>query len=260
IAVVSSLRTAPSSARAPAAAARTTPERALRLPGQGISWLSSTSTSVKSLRLNSKCGSSRSMTPTDSIGSGSEPAGRMRSVAARTAACRCATVGLRASASATSDSRTESPATDVAEPCPSAGPAPAITSALVVRISCRTCIPLLVPFQLDSSNLPTASLAGSWNGTRQSVSGGTRRSPRRYGRRVRAHYAWERLGLGRRRERRLWIGRDERGKTERDAVRLSSRDGDAYVQREHRICRDRAKGLIGAGGGVGSGIHHRPRR
>src|SRR5437870_1964355 len=70
MAVVSSLRTAPSSARAPAAAARTTPERAPRLPGQGT------------------------------------------------------------------------------------GGAPAITSALAARISCRTCIPLLVPFQLYSPNPP----------------------------------------------------------------------------------------------------------
>src|SRR2546426_488502 len=88
-----------------------TPERAPSEPGHGISWLSSTSASVKSLWLNSKCGSTRSITPTVSIGSGSEPAGRMRSVAARTADCRCAKVGLRASASATSDCRIESPAT-----------------------------------------------------------------------------------------------------------------------------------------------------
>src|SRR3989454_2563530 len=58
-----------------------TPERAPSEPGHGISWLSSTSASVKSLWLNSKCGSTKSITPTVSIGSGSEPAGRMRSVA-----------------------------------------------------------------------------------------------------------------------------------------------------------------------------------
>jgi len=142
MAVVSSRRTVLSSALAPAAAARMTPERAPSVPGQGISWLSSASTSVKSLWLNSKCGSSKSITPTDSIGSGSVPAGRMRSVAARTAACRCATFGLRASASATSDCKPESPGTD-GEFCARAGPTLAITNALVVRISCRACIPLL---------------------------------------------------------------------------------------------------------------------
>src|SRR5207248_2777902 len=87
-------------------------------------------------------GSTRSITPTVSIGSGSDPAGRMRSVAARTAPCRCATVGLRASASATSHCRPESPATG-AESCACAGPALAITNALAARISCRNCIPLL---------------------------------------------------------------------------------------------------------------------
>src|SRR2546422_7087626 len=91
----------------------------------------------------------------------------------------------------------------------------------------------------------------SWNGTRQSVSGGTRRSPRRSRRRVRAHYAWERLGLGRWRERCLWVGRNERGKTERDGVRLSSRDGDPRIQREHRACCNRAERRISAGGTVG---------
>src|SRR5260221_924672 len=119
-----------------------TPERAPSEPGHGISWLSSTSASVKSLWLKSKCGNTRSITPAVNIGSGSEPAGPMRSVAARTAACRCAIVGFWASASATSDCKPESPAT-CAESCACAGPALAITNALAVRISCRTCIPLL---------------------------------------------------------------------------------------------------------------------
>src|SRR2546430_10115977 len=50
-----------------------TPERAPSEPGHGISWLNSTSASVKSLWLNSKCGSTRSVTPIVSMGSGSEP-------------------------------------------------------------------------------------------------------------------------------------------------------------------------------------------
>src|SRR2546430_6163521 len=169
-----------------------TPERAPSEPGHGISWLNSTSASVKSLWLNSKCGSTRSVTPIVSMGSGSEPAGRVRSVAARTAACRCATVGLRASASATSDCKPESLATG-AESCPCAGPAPAITHALAVGISCRSCIPLL------ANRFPPE-----------------RRSPRRSRRRVRAHYAWERLGLGRRGERRARGGPGGARKTESD--------------------------------------------
>src|SRR5207237_7380942 len=65
----------------------------------------------------------------------------------------------------------------------------------------------------------------SWNGTRQSVSGGTRRSPRRCGRRVRAHYAWKRLGLGRWRERCLWVGGGEGRDPETDNVGLSCGGG-----------------------------------
>src|SRR5437867_364082 len=226
-----------------------TPERAPSEPGHGISWLSSTSASVKSLWLNSKCGSTRSITPTVSIGSGSEPAGRMRSVAARTAACRCAIVGLRASASATSDCKPESPATG-GESCACEGPAPAITNALAVRISCRSCISLLVPFQLDSPNLPMA-WSNSWNGTRQSVSGGTRRSPRRCERRVRAHYAWERLGLGRWRERCLWVGRGEGRDPETDHVGLSCGGGNGSTKRDDGGRHDRAERCIDARGSVG---------
>src|SRR5947207_11465947 len=174
-----------------------TPERAPSEPGHGISWLTSTSASVKSLWLNSKCGSTRSITPTVSIGSGSEPAGRTRRVAARTAACRCTTVGLRASASATSDCKPESPATG-AERCACAGPGLASTSALTVRIHCPTCIPLL------TNQFPTE---------RAGARGGARR--------VRTHYAWERLGLGRWRERGLRIGRRERRYAETDDVGFS---------------------------------------
>src|SRR3989442_13035685 len=200
-----------------------TPERAPSEPGHGTSWLSSTSASVKSLWLNSKCGSTRSITPTVSIGSGSEPAGRMRNVAARTAACRCATVGLRASASATSDCRPESPATG-AESCACAGRAPAIANALAVRISCRTCIPLLVPFQLDSPNPPAL---GEIVGTALANQFPAERAGARaaFERRVRAHYAWERLGLGRRRERRVGGGPGGGGKNQKREGRVSLRGG-----------------------------------
>src|SRR2546425_12336730 len=214
-----------------------TPERAPSEPGHGTSWLSSTSASVKSLWLNSKCGSTRSITPTVSIGSGSEPAGRMRSVAARTAACRCATVGLRASASATNDFKPESPATG-AEPCACAGPALAITNALAVRISCRTCIPLL------ANQFPAER----------------RRSPRRCGRRVRAHYAWERLGLGRWRERSLWVGRGEGRDPEADNVGLSCGGGNGSTKRDHCGRCDRTERCIGARGTVGRCSDGRPRR
>src|SRR5439155_11283369 len=202
--------------------------------------------------------STRSITPSVSIGSGSVPAGRMRSVAARTAACRCATVGLRASASATNDGRVESPTTDTGEPCPNAGLAPAITSELAARISCRTCIPLLVPFQLDSPNLPM-TWSDSWNGTHQSVSGGTRRSPRRSRRRVGAHYAWERLGLGRWRERCLWVGGGEVRDPETDNVGLSCGGGNGSTKRDHCGRCDRAERRIGARGHVCHRTDGRPR-
>src|SRR2546422_8012867 len=213
------------------------PERAPNVPGQGLACLSSTSASVKSLWLNSKCGSTRSITPTVSIGSGSEPAGRMRSVAARTAACRCATVGFRASASVTSDCKTESPAT-VAESCACAGPAPAITNALAVRISCRTCIPLL-------ANQFPAERAGA-----RAV----------FERRVRADYAWERLGLGRWRERCLWVGRREGRDPEAGNAGLLCGDGSCSAKRNHGGRRDRAERRIGARGSVGRRSDGRPVR
>src|SRR5882672_4377240 len=186
-----------------------TPERAPDVPGQGISWLSSASTSVKSLRLKSNRGNCRSITPTDNIGSGGVPAGRIRSVAARTAACRRATVGLLASASATSACRTGAPATG-AESCAYAGPTLAITSALAARVSCGNCIPLL-------ANQFPAKRAGA----------------RACGRRVRVHYVWERLGLGRRRERRLRVGRREGRNAEADNVGFSYGNGNASTQRNN---------------------------
>src|SRR2546426_9823824 len=67
---------------------------------------------------------------------------------------------------------------------------------------------------------------------RQSVSGGTRRSPRRCGRRVRAHYVWERLGLGRWRERCLWIGRGEGRDPQTDNVGLSCGGGNGSTKRD----------------------------
>src|SRR6266705_6020957 len=213
------------------------PERAPRVPGQAISWLSSTSASVKSLWLNSKCGSTRSITPTVSIGSGSEPAGRMRSVAARTADCRCAKVGLRASASATSDCRIESPATG-AEPWACAGPAPANTNALAVRISCRRCIPLL-------ANQFPAERAGA----RAVVSGASGHT-----------YAWERLGLGRWRERCFWVGGGEDRDPETDNVGLSCGGGNGSTKRDHCGRCDRAERRVSARGSVGHRSDGRPRR
>src|SRR6266705_304008 len=236
IAVVRSRRTVPSSARAPAAAARMIPDRAPRVPGQGISWLSSTSASVKSLWLNSKRGSTRSITPIVSIGSGSELAGRMRSVAARTAASRSATLGLRASASATSDCKPESPATG-GESCACAGPAPANTNALAVRISCRSCIPLL-------ANQFPAERAGA----RAVVSGASGHT-----------YAWERLGLGRWRERCFWVGGGEGRDPETDNVGLSCGGGNGSTKRDHCGRCDRAERRVSARASVAYRTDRRPR-
>src|SRR2546426_7095509 len=75
---------------------------------------------------------------------------------------------------------------------------------------------------------------------RQSVSGGTRRSPRRFARRARAHYAWERLGLGRWRERCLWVGGGEGRDPETDNVGLSCGGGNGSTNGDHYRRRDRA--------------------
>src|SRR6266704_1846337 len=191
--VVTSRRTVPSSARAPAAAARMIPERAPRVPGQGISWLSSTSASVKSLWLN-------------------------------------------ASASATSDCKPESPATG-GESCACAGPAPANTNALAVRISCRSCIPLL-------ANQFPAERAGA----RAVVSGASGHT-----------YAWERLGLGRWRERCFWVGGGEGRDPETDNVGLSCGGGNGSTKRDHCGRCDRAERRVSARASVAYRTDRRPR-
>jgi len=61
-----------------------------------------------------------------------------------------------------------------------------------------------------------------------------RRSPRRRSRRVRAHYSWARLGLGRRRERRVRIGRNERREAECYEMRLSGGNGNCFAKRDYR--------------------------
>ena len=98
-----------------------------------------------------------------------------------------------------------------------------------------------------------------WNGTRRSVSGGTRRSPRRCGRRVRAHYAWERLGLRRWRERCLWVGRGEGRDPETDNVGLSCGGGSGSTNCDHCGRRDRAERRVSARGGMGCRTDGRPR-
>src|SRR6266487_5148983 len=136
----------------------------------------------------------------------------MRSVAARTAACRCAIVGFRASASATSDCRIES--------CARAGDVPAIASARTVNTSCRNCIPLLAEhfFRLNAPE-PAPEFRGAF----------------------RTHYSWARLGLGRRRERRLRIGGDERREAEGYVMRFFRKNGNCFAQRDSGGRRGGAK-------------------
>jgi len=68
-----------------------------------------------------------------------------------------------------------------------------------------------------------------------------RRSPRRNSRRVRAHYSWARLGLGRRRERRLRVGRDERREAEGYEMRFSGGNGNRSAKRNNGGCGGGAK-------------------
>src|SRR5207253_9069627 len=105
-----------------------------------------------------------------------------------------------------------------AESWPCAGPAAAITHGLAVRISCRSCIPL------RANRFPPE-----------------RGSPRRSRRRVGAHYAWERLGLGRRGERRSRVGRGEARKAEADKVGLSCENRNRSARRNDGGCRGRTE-------------------
>jgi hypothetical protein len=94
----------------------------------------------------------------------------------------------------------------------------------------------------------------------QSVSGGTRRGPRRSRQRVRAHYVWERLGLGRRRERRLRVGRGERRNAEADSVGFSCGNGNGSTKRDNGSRRGGTERGISARGSVGRRIDDRRRR
>ncbi len=96
-------------------------------------------------------------------------------------------------------------------------------------------------------------------GTRQSVSGGTRRSPRRIPGARRGTLRWERLGLGRWRKRCLWVGRGEGRDPEADSVGLSCRDGNRSTKGDHCGRRDRAERRVGARGSVGHCTDGRPR-
>src|SRR3989442_14281612 len=75
-----------------------------------------------------------------------------------------------------------------------------------------------------------------------------RRSPRRNSRRVRAHYSWARLGLGRRRERRLRVGRDERREAEGYEMRFSGGNGNRSAKRNNGGLGGGAKRRIGGRG------------
>src|SRR5205823_454573 len=117
------------------------------------------------------------------------------------------------------------------ETCACAGPALAMTNALAVRISCRTCIPLLVPFQRDSQ---TCRTLGQTVGTALANQFPAERAgARACERRVRAHYVWERLGLGRWRERCLWVGRGERRDPKANKVGFPHRNGTGPAKRNN---------------------------
>src|SRR3989442_4975423 len=87
-----------------------------------------------------------------------------------------------------------------------------------------------------------------------------RRTPRRSSRRVKAHDHWARLGLGRRRERRLRIGGGDRREAESYEMRFSGGNGNRSAKRNNGVRSGRTERGIGARGSVGRRTDDPPRR